>query len=329
MVICKEPAGRLPASVILEVTARCNLACLGCALHGPQRCVDRPTGDMTREVWAPVIAELGAAGHPVALTTHGGGEPLLHPELRDILRHARSFANLEVGFLTNGMLLDASWSEFLVDLGLPWIAVSIDGVDPENHRRLRRGSDLVRIEDNLETLLEIRRRRGDGLPAVRLNMVAYDEIADQRDAYLARWLDRVDVVMVSHYRNPPTSKRWPGVTGHDRKPCGLPWWQAVVAWDGRLALCCEDFNVDHPVGTVGAGGATLADCWNGPELTRVRALHRAGRWDEPPLCRECDTWAEEYLAVTADDAEIGCRVTRSPAQTAYVRLARPAAMECG
>jgi pyruvate-formate lyase-activating enzyme len=322
MMIGDKPAGPLPASVILEVTARCNLSCLGCALHGPHRCVDRPTGDMAREVWAPVITELGEAGRPVALTTHGGGEPLLHPELRDILRHARSFANLEVGFLTNGMLLDESWSEFLVDIGLHWIAVSIDGVDAEAHRRLRRGSDLAQIEGNLKTLLAVRRRRGRARPAVRLNMVAYDEIADQREAYLARWLELVDVVMISHYRNPPASKRWPGVAGIERRPCGLPWWQAVVAWDGRLALCCEDFNVDQPVGRVGTGLATLAECWHGPELTRVRELHRGGRWDELPLCRDCDTWAEEYLAVTMDDPVTGCRVTRSPAQTAYVRLGR-------
>ncbi len=128
----------LPSQVILEVTSACNLCCKGCAIHGPQHYVTRPMGTMEEKVWRTAIADIGSWGREVNLTTHGGGEPLLHPRLKEILTFAISFPRLEIGFLTNGMLLDQDWSEFLVSLGLDWISFSIDGVFPETHRIVRK-----------------------------------------------------------------------------------------------------------------------------------------------------------------------------------------------
>ncbi len=307
----------IPANVILEVSALCNLSCLGCALHGPHRFVTRPSGNMKAAVWRAVIKDLGSLEQKVSLTTHGGGEPLLHPALRDILRYARTFSNLEIGFLTNGMLLDKSWSDFLTDIKLDWIAFSIDGVLPETHDRIRKYSDLKRVEENLDTLLAVKRRKKSVFPQIRLNMVAYDEIVDQQEAFVEKWIHKVDAVMISHYRQPPESKRWPGIT-IERKPCNLLWYQAVVSWDGRLALCCEDFNVDFSPGRI-APGNSLLSLWNNEAMSRVRDLHTRGDYDQHSMCCRCDTWAEDYSRQEYVDDERGFRVVKTPSQIVYSR----------
>jgi pyruvate-formate lyase-activating enzyme len=304
----------VPSSIILEVSALCNVSCLGCALHGPKRFVDRSFGNMKREIWEPLIREIGSWDKKVFVSAHGGGEPLMNPNLRDILRLAKSFPNIEIGFLTNGMLMDESWAEFIIDIGLDWIAFSIDGVTPETHDKIRWKSDLVRVEKNLERLLALKREKQSLAPAVRLNMVAYDEIMDQKDAFVERWINKVDAVMVSHYRNPPESKRWPNVPA-ERKPCRLLWSQAVVAWDGRVGLCCEDFNIDHSPGSV-KKDLSLLELWNGPEFTKVRALHQQGRYEDHPMCGICDTWAEEYAREVFKNQR-GYSVIVSPSQTVY------------
>jgi len=307
----------IPSNIILEVSALCNVSCLGCALHGPHGFVTRPFGNMKKDIWEPVIREIGTCGQKVSLTTHGGGEPLMSPDLRDILTFARSFPNINVGFLTNGMLMNESWAEFVIDIDLDWIAFSIDGVIPETHDQIRQKSNLIQVEKNLETLLELKQKKTRHTPEVKINMVAYDNIIDQKDSFVEKWIDKVDAVMVSHYRNPPESKRWPGVP-LERKPCKLLWSQAVVAWDGRLGLCCEDFNIDHSPGSVGKN-SSLLELWNGSEFTKVRDLHRQGLFEKHPMCSKCDTWAEEYSRENFFDNEKGYNVIQSPAQTLYCK----------
>lgn len=304
----------LPSQVIIEPTSACNLSCKGCAFHGPERFVNRPVGMMKDEIWRKAISEIGSWGRQVNLTTHGGGEPLLYPKLKQILRFAKSFPTINVGFLTNGMLLNEDWSEFIISLGIDSVAFSIDGVNPETHRIVRQKSDLDVIENNLNAFLEMKKKAGAKKPAVMLNMVAYDEVKDQQEPFVERWIEKVSGVMISHYRNPPKSKRWPLVP-EKRKPCYLLWSQMVIGWDGRLGLCCEDFDIDFPLGRVGE--RALEELWNGPEISEVRAIHEAGDFDLHPMCRVCDTWANDIVLETRDD-DRGYKVITRASQTVYM-----------
>ena len=303
----------LPAHLVLEVTSRCNLRCKGCAFHGPQAFVTRPAGDMSEEIWRATIQEAGGWGHEVHLAVNGGGEPLLHPQLKDIIAFSLSFPSLNVGFLTNGMLLDRDWTAFLVDCGMDWIAFSIDGLSPDTHRLVRKGSDLRVVEEHLTTLLKEKERSGVSKPAISLNMVAYDEVVDQTEAFIERWINRVDHVMISHYRSPPSTKRWPGVPA-EKQPCSLLWSQMVIAWDGRLGLCCEDFNMDYSLGR--AGEKPLLELWNGEKMSRVRKVHEQGRYGDHPMCRGCDTWADGMVREVRDE-ERGLTVVSKASQTVY------------
>ncbi len=306
----------LPAQVILEVSSACNMSCKGCAFHGPNRYVSRPLGVMTEMVWRKAISEVGSWQQAVKLTTHGGGEPLLHPHLKEILTFARSFQKLKIGFLTNGMLLDREWSRFLVSLGLDWISFSIDGVLPGTHQNVRKRSDFHMIQENLNHLIELKGIKGVQRPRILLNMVAYDEVKDQQEAFVEQWINRVDHVMISYYRNPPESKRWPNVPA-ERKPCPLLWSQMVIAWDGRLGLCCEDFNIDFPIGSV--TDRSLIDIWNGEEITGVRKIHELGEFDRHPMCRICDTWADSFIRERLDKV-CGYRIRERVSQTVYSAL---------
>ena len=305
----------IPDNVLLETSALCNLSCLGCALHGPESFVQRPFGNMKKEVWETVLKEIGSWDKKVEVMAHGGGEPLLNPKLKEIITFAKSFSNIKIGFLTNGMLLDESWAEFLIDINLDWIALSIDGVVSETHDAIRKNSNLLKVEKNLNRFLEIKKSKGVVFPDVKLNMVAYNQIINQQDDFIQKWINKVDSVMISCYRNPPSSKRWPGVHGK-RKKCKLLWSQAVVAWDGRLGLCCEDFNMDFSAGKIG-NGKGLLELWNNSNFSELRKLHSKGLYNQHPMCKSCDTWAEDYVRKKSIDKKNGYLIMKSPSQTVY------------
>src|SRR6202522_1169582 len=101
---------------------RCNLACTYCN-EFDDFSKPVPTEEMFRR-----IDKLGSLG--TAVVTISGGEPLLHPDLDDVIRRIRSHGMI-AGLITNGYLLVAERIQRLNRAGLEWLQISIDNVNPD------------------------------------------------------------------------------------------------------------------------------------------------------------------------------------------------------
>jgi MoaA/NifB/PqqE/SkfB family radical SAM enzyme len=97
----------------------------------------------------------------------GGGEPLLQPHLVGWVSEA-SRAGCETGFLANGMLLTAEKCPRLMDAGINWICVSIDGATADIYGAFRPGASFEKVCDNLSALAS---RRLGGRPGLTINFV--------------------------------------------------------------------------------------------------------------------------------------------------------------
>jgi MoaA/NifB/PqqE/SkfB family radical SAM enzyme len=103
-------------------TRRCNLACTYCNEFDD---FSKPvaTEEMFRRI--DKLGELGTS-----IVTISGGEPLLHPELDDVIRRIRANGMI-AGMITNGYLLVADRIQRLNRAGLEWLQISIDNVTPD------------------------------------------------------------------------------------------------------------------------------------------------------------------------------------------------------
>ncbi len=101
---------------------RCNLACAYCNEF------DHWSQPVPRETMFRRVDKLGALGTTVI--TISGGEPLLHPELDEIIRRIR-LHGIIAGLITNGYLLTAEHIERLNRAGLEHLQISIDNVMPD------------------------------------------------------------------------------------------------------------------------------------------------------------------------------------------------------
>jgi MoaA/NifB/PqqE/SkfB family radical SAM enzyme len=101
---------------------RCNLACTYCN-EFDDFSKPVPLEEMYRR-----IDKLGALG--TAVVTISGGEPLMHPELDDVIRRIRANGMI-AGLITNGYLLVAERIQRLNRAGLEWLQISIDNVNPD------------------------------------------------------------------------------------------------------------------------------------------------------------------------------------------------------
>ena len=102
---------------------RCNLACEYCN-EFDDFSKPVPTETMFRRI--DKLAELGTS-----VITISGGEPLLHPDLDDIVRRIR-LRGMVAGLITNGYLLVAERIQRLNRAGLEWLQISIDNVTPDD-----------------------------------------------------------------------------------------------------------------------------------------------------------------------------------------------------
>ena len=101
---------------------RCNLACEYCNEYDD---FSKPVATEIMFQRVDKLAELGTS-----VVTISGGEPLLHPELDEIIHRIRK-RGMIAGLITNGYLLVAERIERLNRTGLEWLQISIDNVTPD------------------------------------------------------------------------------------------------------------------------------------------------------------------------------------------------------
>ena len=102
---------------------RCNLACAYCNEYDDYS-KPVPLDVMRRRL--DHLAELGTT-----IITLSGGEPMLHPEVDDIIAHIRKHG-IMAGMITNGYLLTADRVRRLNQAGLEHMQISIDNVTPDD-----------------------------------------------------------------------------------------------------------------------------------------------------------------------------------------------------
>src|SRR4051812_5919929 len=162
-----SPIPALPTSLQVEVTGACNLPCHMCLVrYRPP--LNKINGSMPLARFQELVDDLPELGE---VTLQGLGEPLLAPDLLEMIRYAVG-RGISVGFNTNGTLLTRRWSEDLVDAGVDWLHVSVDGATAETFEGIRDGANFERVIANLRTLVAVRRARGRESPRLQLNFVS-------------------------------------------------------------------------------------------------------------------------------------------------------------
>ncbi|MBV9613306.1 MAG: radical SAM protein [Acidobacteriaceae bacterium] len=142
---------------------RCNLSCAYCNEYDTS---SKPVPLATMVHRLELLGRLRTG-----VITISGGEPLLHPELDDIIRVIRKNALL-AGLITNGYLLTAERVQRLNEAGLDYLQISIDNVKPDDVSK----KSLKVLDKKLQTLAE------NAHFHVNINSVLGGGIRDPEDA---------------------------------------------------------------------------------------------------------------------------------------------------
>jgi SynChlorMet cassette radical SAM/SPASM protein ScmF len=120
--------------IYFYLTEGCNLACRHCWIQPKFQNGERVYPSLDFGLFKSIIAQAKPMGlNSVKLT---GGEPLLHPQIGELLDHIKK-EELRLTIETNGVLCTPDLAQQIATCMNPFVSVSIDGADAETHEWVR------------------------------------------------------------------------------------------------------------------------------------------------------------------------------------------------
>jgi SynChlorMet cassette radical SAM/SPASM protein ScmF len=292
--------------IYFYLTEGCNLRCRHCWLAPKYQSKGSVYPSLDLSLFQSIIQQakpLGVSG--IKLT---GGEPLLHPQIHEILEFTRTL-DLRLIVETNGVLCTFELARKIAACEDPFVSVSLDGVNAQTHEWLRgvpgcfnaslKGiRNLVRAglkpqvvmtvvrrnRDQLEAMVRLAEDMGAGsvkfniLQPVARGKLMYEEgetLTIEELVALGKWVETSLYDSTSlrlHYDHPPAFRsleKMFGDNGDGCSVCGILGILGVLA-DGSYSLC----GIGEVVSELIFGHATkdrLEDIWaNSPVLLELR-----------------------------------------------------------
>lgn len=276
--------------VYIEITNRCNLACDFC--HGTKR----PLGTMPPEDFRRIAEKL--RGETSYLYLHVLGEPLLHPQLKELLAIAGELG-FRVCLVTNGTLLHKRREELLAAKSLHKVSVSLHSFEGNGGA----GDLPAYLQQVWEVCLPLSER--GVLCALRLwNEGNAPRLNGAVEAFLSQRIGRDVESLPRDARGNRTLRPnlfleraerfgWPDLNAPESGAnfCHGFTRQLAVLWDGTVTPCCLDSEGDIPLGNLLS--QPLEEILQG-ERAAAMAAGFAARKPTEELCRRCG-YARRFL----------------------------------
>lgn len=278
-----------PLLVDIELSSVCNLRCPMCYTITQAFKEHVNTKRMDWGLYSKIIDEIGGKVGAIRLSLRG--EATLNKNFARCIGYAKDKGVKEVSTLTHGFKLTLPYFEEIVDAGIDWITISIDGVG-ETYERIRKP---IKFEELLQKIKDIKRfkdERGLKRPVIKVQGI-WPAIKDDPKTYYDTFAPYVDLVAF----NPLID-----YLGHDTNAqidyienfsCPQQYQRLVIGADGLVMKCSNDEENREVIGDLKTD--TVHQIWHGEKMQAIRELHKRHGFKESPVCRKC------YLPRKTDD----------------------------
>jgi len=283
---------RFPYMLQIEVTNDCILECIMC----PHSQLEEKTGYMSFEQFGKIIDECSRHYSLGELVFSGMGEPLLHPQILEMSKLAKSKGIPKVRMTTNALLLtEQRVGEILEDSRLDQISFSLDALTPETYRKIKGSSNFAVAQNNIIYFLEQKHKKNQWKPFVNLHILKMKETVSEIDGFMRQWkplLGKGDNILVKALHNFAGQVEDRRLEEHicdgRRFPCRQLWEFLYISWNGDVMPCCMDVLKKLRIGNFQE--SSLEALWNDPLLQEIREIHLQGQYGKIPLCSQCSNW---------------------------------------
>jgi radical SAM protein with 4Fe4S-binding SPASM domain len=290
-----------PFKLKFESSAVCNLKCIMCPLT---KGLNREKGFLKFENFKKVYDEVKAP----YINLTGLGEPLLNPDIFNIIKYARKNGSI-VKLDTNATLLDNVNIQKIIEADPNFISVSIDGISKKSYESIRIGANFEKVIENLKNLIKYRNsmksktqihlffvlqknnikdlpefiKFGDslGVDAINGNIaISFGKAKNEtnRDINL-KDIDKVKKSLEEAKKQVKVKLNIENIEDflqdpknqEERlkdKPCFYPWYNPCITWDGYVVPC--DIHCNNEVVFGNAFEEPFMKIWNNEKAKNFR-----------------------------------------------------------
>ncbi|MDO6687291.1 MULTISPECIES: radical SAM/SPASM domain-containing protein [unclassified Agarivorans] len=275
-----------PVDVIVEVTNYCNLRCIMC----PYPDLTRSKGNMEFSIFKKIIDEISEVSPKTRVWLAIMGEPLLlGNKLIDMIKYAKS-KNVQVNLNTNAVYLDSEFGQNILNSGVDYIIVSIDGTSENSYSKIRVRGDFNKVVDNVSKVLEYKSKNSKIRTEIVSQFIVMEENEHEVEEFKKFWLSKGaivkvrpklgwgDAVQASHLEQVRTEI--------ERFPCAWLTRTVSIHWDGTFSQCDADYEGVYSPGSL--LNNSIKEIWDN-KIAKRRAKHWIGDFDFEP-CKDCNDW---------------------------------------
>lgn len=268
-----------PYSIQIELNEGCNLGCSFCGLRGMREKGTQPWYRMKKETAERIIAEVKRVGWHSRIIFSMHGEPTLNPNVTKIIAmFRRAFPTTVMSMMSNGYGIVHGFGD-----------ISTEQTISERVGKL--------MEAGLNDLIiDYYSAKGDAKTiedALKGSEFKIEHLAQKVPLYSPR---------AGQFRvlfNPPIQKEKAinrhlcnhcGAAGpldmsYQGKRCARPFRELAIRYDGSVAICCNDFRGEYPIGNIME--QSIEDIWYSKRFEAARILLYAGERSFKP-CYGCN-----------------------------------------
>ena len=273
----KSRVNSFPTMAEIETTSLCNLRCIMCGRNYGKDAKEKK--HMNFDLFKKIIDQ--CKGKMELAILHAGGEPLLHPNIFDMIEYTRE-AGIGSWLSSNATVLDESKSEKLLKSSLNGLVLSIDGVTAETYEKIRLGARFEVTKSNIIRFLDMHGRMNSDL-LVTIQMIEMEENRHEVDEFVRYWSQFNANIIVKPLVN--WDIRNVGDMLYPSIRCDRPWYWLFIRSTGLVPPCGHDFNMKAVFGDLNIN--SVEDVWNSSVAQQFRVSVKNGKKGHP-ICSRCD-----------------------------------------
>ena len=288
-----------PLQIEFELSNACNYRCTFCPFSFQKEKMpinfDLPKKDkiLDFELYKRIIDE-GSENGLKAIELGFNTEPLIYKKIIPAIEYASKKNILDIRITSNGSKLTPETSEKLINAGLTHLSVSLDAFSKETYLKVRSSKLYEKVIKNLLDFIEIRNKRKNALPTVRVSFLETEENKHEKQDFIDFWKEKVDLLSIQSllkYEGTPEelkSKDHLKSTHLTKKieyNCHQPWTRIVVRSSGDIIPCCTVPGMEFKLKN--SKEVTLKEVWNSPYLKNLRKDLKNGEGYKNKICKTC------------------------------------------
>jgi MoaA/NifB/PqqE/SkfB family radical SAM enzyme len=275
----------LPREVVFELTTRRASKPIFSPLHVAQ--IDREP--MSVELAAALFEQLAQADD-ARVTLAGVGDPLLHPQIIEVIGAARSAGVRAIHVETDLAVADASLIEKLVDSSIDVVSVHLPALSQQAYRDVMGVDNYAKVLENIGRFVTRRHARGRGVPLLVPVFTKLRQNLGEMEAWYDQWLKALGCAVIagpSDFVGLIPDVAVADMSPPVRRACARLGSRITILSDGRAVSCEQDVLGRHVVGDLTR--ESLAEVWN-DGMRSVRDAHACGQFAASPVCAGCREW---------------------------------------